>query len=400
MFITLFMIAISIFMVFFAPPPLGFDTQYLMIIILVGGSIVFLGTVLLNTWILQPIGYLEQKLVPNVMQIVRQDKVLRIGRTVLFLFVLVSFFCVALVSRIQNPDYQDWFFIIWLILFGVALDVFRDSWKRLVNLLNPSFLVSRTENEAFSAIRNGQKQELFSNVDSLAEISLRAAEKSRIALSAQALQAFPPILKAYFDSSKSIGHVSSNANNQPTLQGGDESSYMIFYLLQRLEMIYDRALRERLESICRNMIMMMGKVIVICAKLDLSMVSFPVHFLTKFGLKAQQHHFEEVAVLTTGTLLEVSKTIIAEVDLEYADLKEPFQSILNGLLAIARATFKKQKETTSVKVIMQPLVDFKNLFQSEKIARHRDTPAIKQQIDNALEEFILLEQVMRTLPST
>ena len=398
MLMTLFTILISVLLFFFAPFSIHFETVYLVILFLVGGTVILLAIIFLFTWILIPLEYLEQKLVPNLIQLVRRDHFLQIERLYLFLFTLLSYLCVAFISRIENVNYQDGIFLIWLILFGIALDVLRDSWRRLANLLNPSYLVSQISNQAEKAIQNDQRDSLLNDLDSLAEIGLRSVERSKLALSTQALQAFPPLLKTFFDSSKSIGHISQDLQEQSNTQGGgDTASFIVFYLLQRLELINDRALRERQETVCRQMIMILGKIIVYCAQFDLSMVSFPTHFLTKFGLKAQQHHFDEVTVLTTSTLLEIARTILTEIDLTYAELQEPFQAIINGLAAIARATFKKHKDT-NIKVLVQPLVDLKAMFQTEKMSHYQDTPTIIQQINNVLDEFAVLEQVLQTLP--
>jgi hypothetical protein len=395
MVMTICAILIALLMGFFTPVVIDFDALYLTIIMLVGGTSTFLAAVFLNTMVLIPLERLEQKLIPNLMELVRRDRPLALGRFYLFLFSLVSMICVAFVSRIQEVKYQDWFFLGWLVFFGGALDVLRDSWKRCLNFLNPSFLVSRVSNEAITAIQNDEDPLFWNSLDSLGEIGLQAVEKSKIALSTQALQAFPPITQSYFSSSKSISHTGRDLAAKGST--GDEASYMIFYLLQRLELINDRALRDRVETVCRQMVMTMGKIITHCAQFDLSMVSFPTHFLTKFGLKAQQHHFDEVGVLTTSTLLEIAKTILTSIDITYAELQDPFRSIINGLSALAKGTFKKRKDT-SIKVLVQPLIDLKAMFQTEKMAHHRDTPAIMQEIDRILEEFIILEQVMQTLP--
>jgi hypothetical protein len=318
-----------------------------------------------------------------------------LGRIYLFLFSLVSFICVAFVSRIQNVQYQDWFFLIWLIFFGIALDVFRDSWGRLLNFLNPSFVITKISKEAIKAIKNDQDVYFWSHLDTLSEIALRGVEKSKLALSTQILQTFPPIIQSFLASSKSISHTGHDLELQHSKV--DEVSYAIFYLIQRLELIFDKALREKMETICRQMIITLGKIIIHCAQYDVSLVSFPVHFLTKFGLKAQQQHFDEVGELTTSTLLEISKTILTEIDVTYMELQEAFKSIINGLSALARGAFKKRKDT-SIRVLIQPLLDLKALFQTEKMAKHPDTPVIIQEIDKVLEEFTILEQVMQTMP--
>lgn len=394
---TLFTLLISIFFLFFSPLPLGFDGHALMWTILFGGMAVFIATIFMNMFILSPLSYLEQELIANVLKVLRRERLLRLERRILFLFTLISFFCVPVMSRLQNSNYQDDFFFIWIILFAVSLDILLDSWKRLVNLLNPSFLVSRIVDEAMSAIRNDQRKFLLNDIDNLSEIALRSVEKSKLALSYQVLQAFAPILKIYFESSKSISHQTMVSSEEGKGAGVDEPSYILFYLLQRLELINDRALRDRQETICRQMIMIMGKMIVYGGQLDLSMVAFPTHFLTKFGLKAQQHYFDEVTMLATSTLLEIAKTLLKEVNVTYAELKEPFFAIINGLSAIARATFKKQKES-NIKVLIHPLIELKELFQSEKYVHHRDTQVVLQQINNVIDEFSMLEQVLASMP--
>lgn len=397
MLITIFAV-ISAFLIGFFMTSAMIDANLHLIfaLILTMSGAVLLGSLFLNTTILNSFETLEQKLVPNIITLVRQDRLLHLGRLLLFLFVFISIVYLILMPLIRNLEYQDWFLAGWVVFLGIALDILRDSWHRLTNFLNPSYLVKRISDNAISAIKNDKSDLLTNSLDGLAEVGLRAAEKSKLALSTQVLQNFPPIVHAFLGSAKSISHTSHDLN---TPQGAktDEASFMIFYLLQRLELINDRALRDRLETVCRQMIMTMGKIIVYSAKFDLSMVSFPTHFLTKFGLKALQHHFDEVAVLTTSTLMEIAKTILTDIDVTYAELEEPFRAIINGLDAIAKSTFRKHKET-SIKVLIQPFIDLKALFQTEKMAHHRDTPTILQEIDRVLDEYTVLEQVMQTMP--
>jgi hypothetical protein len=127
------------------------------------------------------------------------------------------------------------------------------------------------------------------------------------------------------------------------------------------------------------------------------MVSFPTHFLTKFGLKAQQHHFDEVAVLTTSTLIEIAKTITHDMDLKYTELEDPFRSIINGLDALAKGTFKKDKHT-DIKTLIQPFRDIKEFIKTDQMLQHPDEPMIEQELDRVIEEFHVLEQVLQGIP--
>lgn len=392
MLITACALLVSLFMLFFVPVPIEFSSMNLVILFLVGGTSIFFSSVFLNLYVLTPLGYLEQRLIPSLMNLVHRDFPLRLGRLYLFVFILISYLCAALITRIEDTGHYN-FFLVWLVFFGAALDILRDCWSRYVNYLDPIFITQKIVDRAENAIRDDKRSELLKELDSLAEIATRSVESSKLALSSQTLQAFPPLVKIYFDSTKSISHATSG------LQGNDSSNYIVFFLLQRLELINDKALRDRQEVICRQMVVSLGKIIVYCAKFDLSLVAFPTHFLTKFGLKAQQHYFGEVTMLTTSTLSEIGKAILTEIDLAYLELKDAFQAIINGLAAIARETFKKHKDA-DLRVLIQPLADLKELFKSEKLVNHKDSLPIIHQIDNVLEEFSILEQVMQTLPAT
>lgn len=396
MLITLFAVLVSAWIRFVFPILREADPTYLVTMMLIGGTAILFGLLFLYTIILIPFQNLEQKLIPNLMQLLQQDAPLKMGRLYLFVFTAISFLCAPIVTQFEHLEHHG-FFLVWFILFAIALDILRDSWLRLIHLLTPSFVIKKISNQAEKAIQNDNSSAFLNELDNLAEIGVRSVEKSKLSLSTQILQALPPLLKIYFDSAKSIGHASRDINQTKTGEDGDASNYVVFYLLQRLELINDKALKDRQETVCRQMIMSLGKIIVYCAQFDLSLVAFPTHFLTKFGLKAQQHYFDEVSVLTTSTLLEISKTTLTEIDVTYAELQGPFQAIINGLAALAKGTFKKQKNT-SIKVLIQPLVDLKALFQTEKMANHRDTPVIIQQINNVLDEFSILQEVMQTMP--
>jgi len=375
--------------------PTQIDSLPLAVLIGLGGTLMFFVTSLFYILALAPLERLEQKLIPNLVNLFRRDKILGITRLLLFLFPIISFLFVVLMFVPSVPQ-KFWFFLVWVILFGLAIDLFRDSWKRMMNYLNPSFLVKILEKDAISAIVNGEDERLWNSIDGISEIGLRSIDNSKIALCTQAIQTFPPILKVFFDASKSI----SRMNQDEALKkqtGTDEASYTVFYVLQHLELINDRALKYRFESILRNMVMSLGKIIVYSAKFDLSMVSFPTHFLSKFGLKAQQHHFDEVADLTTSTLLEVAKTIITEIDITYMELQEAFRSIINGLDALAKATFQKNKNT-SIAVLIEPFQQLRALFLMPKMANHPDTPVILAEIDRVLAEYDTLDKVMRAIP--
>lgn len=360
-----------------------------------GSSLILFLTAYFNTYILGPLERLEQKLIPNLVHLYREDKILALGRLLLFLFPILSLMCITLLL-IPTIDQKNLLFVIWMIVFGAAIDLLRYSWHRSTSYLTPLFLVKAMEKDAQRAAKEGNDEALWGCIDGVSEVCIKAIDRNKLALSCQAIQTLPPIMKTYYEASKSIARptLNSSVKEQP---GTDEISYTMFYLLQHLELINDRALKRRLEIICRQLVVILGKIIVYSAKFDLSLTSFPTHFLTKFGLKAQQHHFEEVGLLTTSTLVEISKTIINEIDVTYLELQDTFLSIITGLDALAKGTFKKYKDT-HIASLIEPLQQVQKLFQSEKMAKHADTPVILGEINKVLQEWDTLEKMMKSLP--
>lgn len=370
-----------------------FTNPFIAFIIALGGIF----PILVFSWIhgnaFLPIQKLEQKFLPGLMEKFQNDIFWKISRFVLPLFFFFSFLIpVAFLSR-DFPD-KVLVFAAWIVALGICLDLVKDSFKRVTTFLNPFDQVQGLNHDAIKAIQEGDDKVLWEKLDALAEGSIHSVERSKIALANKCINLFPTILKTFFDSKKSISSVSKDVAEKP---GYDEASYIVFYILQRLEQINSKALENHLGSICSQLITVLGKIVVVCARFDLSLVSFPVHVLGKFALKAQQHHYDEAAALAASTLLEVAKTIINEIDLTYAELVEPFNTITNNLDAIAQATFKKDKNIP-IKLITESLRDLKAIYQSDKISSHRDTPVILKYVEAKLAEFDALEQVMRSIP--
>lgn len=398
MLITIFSVIVAALFLFYPfPQPLQVEIPFISQMMVVAGSIVLLILPFLYCIPLSSLLRLEQQLIPRLMAVFRRDRLTKMAFLLLFLFPFVSYLLAATLNLFQGMS--GILFAIWMISFGLTLDLIRYTLRRLTNFLNPFYVTDTFKQEATKAIQDNEDTLLWSSIDNLTEVALRAIQDNRLALATQTLSEFPPIFHAFFASAKSISHTQSTeekAIKQAT--GLDEASFTLLFFLQKLELINDHALAKRLESISRHAIVGLGKIIIYAAKLDLSLVSFPTYILGNMAVKAQQNNFGEVAALATSTLYEVAQTIINEVDLTYAELQEPFFAIANNLATIAQATFKKDKNI-NIAILIQPIKDLKALFQSEKMASHRDTPAIVQQIDGILAEFDALEQVMKTIPT-
>ncbi len=380
---------------YFITNSLDFNVLFLATIMVVSGTVILLLLPIIGVLALAPLQRLEHTLIPRLMEFFRKDKFFRVSHFFLFLFPFLSYLFAVALLLVVNP-YKVMLFSFWILALGSMLDLLRYEIKRLSNFLNPFHLIGMLKRQARKAVQDEQDDILWGSLDTLSEVTLRAIERDQLAVSIDALNTFPPIMHTFFSSSKSI----SRTNQDEAIEkktSRDEASYTVFYLLQRLQSISHKAIDRNLETICSQIVLVLGKIIVYGAQLDLSMVSFPTHFLGQFALKAQQHQLDEVVNMTISTLLEISKTIVTDIDITYAELQDPFWTIIHNLDDMAKAAFKKDKNI-NIQLLTQPLRDLKKLFQSEKIAKHQDTPIIIQNIDSVLAEFDALEQVMRTLP--
>jgi hypothetical protein len=373
--------------------PVHLNLFFLATLMSLGGTATLLFVPFLHMWILDPMQRLENNLIPRLLSLLRKDFFFSFIHFLLLLFSLFSYFLAIILISIDFP-YPLILVACWIIALGITLDLIKMQWKRAANFLNPFYMVDTLTKEARKSIRDEKDDHLWSCLDALSEISLRSIEKSQIALGNQTITVLPPLVHAFFDSYKSISRVNTE---QSAPSGRDEASYTIFYLLQRLDLINNRALRHGLQTICSQMILALGKIIVSSAQFDLSMMTFPVRYLGKFAVQAQRQNMNEIGDLATSTLIETSKTILQEVNLTYTELVEPFDAVINALDNIAKEIFRKDK-TSSISLLIQPLKDLRTLFEAEKLAQHPDTPTIIQSINRVLIEFDALEQVMRTLP--
>ncbi len=342
-----------------------------------------------------PLQRCEQSSTPHLFGLLKKDKYILGIYSWAIIFVLLNFW-LAIDSLLLNILRKNYLLILWILSFGITVDVYYSLLKRMMSYLNPFENVLLFTQMAKESIQNDKELDLCEAIDSLAEIALRSIRKMSPSLCNQCLQEMQGIVKLFLTSSKSIGHIEADIQSQ-ALGIKDRISYTLFYILDRISLINDEALQKKLEQVITTTITVLGKITIHCAKFDMSLVGYPVHFLSRNAKAALDKGMSEIGTKASITLVEVSKTIIEEVDYTYADLKDPFFSIINALEEIAKDTFLHDK-SINLKILMQPFLDLKELFKNPKVVNHQDTPAIVQNLDRVLGEYASLELVMKTIP--
>jgi hypothetical protein len=339
-----------------------------------------------------PLQKTEENLTSRLLVLFKKDLQLHFALYLLIILSLISIFFA--INAFLHIFLKPAVVVAWIVLLGISLDGWYYLLQRVSNYFNPFGIVQLFTKEAIVSIRNEKEGELCDWIDSLSEVSTKALQRHSNSLCINALDSMPVIAADFLDSAKSIGH---HIDETQSTQKFDQVSYTLFYMFQHFETVFNIALQHRIEPICSKLITILGKIAISAAKLDLTLVSYPVHFIGKFAKYAQENKMQDVAVKATIILLEVSKAIVTEVNVTYADLKDPFFSIITHLDEIAKETFKQDKNI-NIKFLAQPFRDLKDLFTNERVANHQDTPAIVQKLDQVINEFDTLEIVMKRLP--
>lgn len=348
-------------------------------------------------WIIASLGLqkAEQNLTSGVMQLVKKDKHTKFYSAGILTTAFLALFILLNPQSIEKYTSIPWI-APWLVLIGMAFDFLYLTIKRIYEYINPLSVVALFTQAAKKSVKEDREVDMCNWVESLSEIAVKSLHRSSNSLCVNSISEMREVLRMFLDSSKSVAH---ETQDQQSLSEGitDKVSYTLFYILDRLSLIYHKALADQIEPVCSAVITTLGKITVDAANCDLSLVSHPVRFIGEFCRKAEDRGMKEIPIKGSCTLVEASKVIINQVDLTYQDLIFPFSSIINQLNETAKESFRKDKNL-NIKGLMQPLLDLKNLFQSEKLAKHRDTPSLKIALDNVLSEWETLDTVLRTMP--
>lgn len=337
----------------------------------------------------------EQNMTPRMLELYKCDRHFVYANFWIIFFALASV-VLAANKYFQHPINFTAVLALWIVLLGISLDALNHVLKRTLDYFNPFTVIEMFTHQAKVSIQNDHEIDLCNWIDAISEVANKAISRTGSALCNQAIDETQLIARNFLESAKSIGH---EANDKQTQQLGihDKVGYTLFFLFQRYEAIHDKAIEKKLESISNNLITVLGKISVYGAKYDLSIASYPLHYLGKFATRAVNNNLSEVGIKASCTLLGIANAIVNEVNIAFSDLKDPFISITTHLQEIAQATFQKDK-STNIKILIQPFVDLKELLQNEKVATHQDTPAILENINRVIAEFETLEAVMRTIP--
>lgn len=350
---------------------------------------------LIQAWVLLPLQKAEQNSTPRILEMYSKDSLLgfnKLGLIALPLFALVLGLDAASLHFIPSAYLLG----VWLLLIGISIDLLIQYLHRILHYLNPFMVTQLFRQAAKKSIQNDKEADLCEWIDALAEVGNRALDKGGSSLCNAALNELHSVISLFLETSKNIGRVSQD---QESISLGikDKITFTLFYLFQRLEMLFHKALTKKLEPACSNALTTLGKVTIDAAKYDITLASFPLQYIGKLSFAAHQQKLQDIGLKTTCLYLEISKALLSEIDITYAELQEPFFTIIHHMDDIAKEAFKQNKEIP-IKALKQPFRDLRALFVEGKAVAHQDTPVILADIDRVIAEFDALELVLRAIP--
>lgn len=391
---TLFSILLAIY-VFFYPheslvPPFFYSISVLMVLT---GAIFLLLIPLINVLLFRPIQKSGQHLTGAAVELFRKDRLFQIVNLLVVSFSILSFAFAAdpdaipIVSQIS----RTLLFAVWIILLGLCIDGTWFILRRALRYISPVAVAQQCFHAGIIGVQENRNEKVWKSMDSLTEVGVHALDRQNLSLTIQSLDHLQELLGSFLKSCKSI-------SRQEEEQGQDQVSYALFYLFQRLELFREKGLQGRSDPVLSHLVTTLAKIIFSCAQTDLSLIIHPLHFIGQLGQKALQQNMDSVADRTMISLVEVTKAIVEEVDLSYAELQPPFLSLFSVMERIAQEMFRKDK-MIPIEILTHPFQDLLEIFEHGKIKNHQDQPALKQDLERILADFGNLQTILQTMPS-
>ena len=265
---TLFSIAVAIFL-YFNPvsADLAAKAPYLGGTLFVVAALFVVIQTLITVFSWAPLQREQQNSVPRLMEAFKKDRHLRFSNFFILVFLLFTFL-VYVDVLILNYFNKTQLLMAWVIALGVALDFLHHLVNRVMDFLDPSHVIEFYGQSALSAVRGSREVEILEWIDAISETALKAVDRSSTSLAFSSIEKLRLIAHDYLQVAKSISfHKDREVPGGPST--GAHVSYTLFYLFQRLELVYDKALKERLEPVLSELITVLGKITIYCAKFDM-----------------------------------------------------------------------------------------------------------------------------------
>lgn len=248
---------------------------------------------------------------------------------------------------------------------------------------NPFHLLKGYEDKAFEAISRTNEPVICEWMEAIHEVALKALHKSAT-----------PLLSAALDSQLKIGKNFLSASNTLDLS---KIGYVMFFLFERLKVLFEKSLREQQEPICTQIITTYGKVALHAMGTHPHFAGYALTFAGKLAEKGVKSGMREIGIKAGLMLIELSKTVANDISLDDYDLREPLLGLVKNLEEISNELYRQDKNMP-IDVIREPFLQLKTVLVSSKNSNHPTIVMVIGDIDRVLAQFQELELILKTIP--
>lgn len=350
---------------------------------------ILVGSAFLITWYLgrilasRVLQKTEEKLSPGIINLVQNDILLTISNVFIGIFIFFSFLTPLLISF-----YGSFILWIWFFLFAISLALLFYTFRKQLYYMNPFDIVDAFVQQAKKSLRFKRTEEFVHWIDALSEIAIKALRQTSITLSDNVLKAIETLTKEYLLVARSL-----KGTEDP-----EQIYYSLGFILQRIDFINSQVVKEKLDPISNQILIILGKIAFYSSQYDPEMSGIPLHFLAKCAKEAQTNGISEANLKASIVFQEVAKNILDDEAIKRQGVKVPLLNLISHLEEMAKTTFRENKNT-NILVLMQPFQDLKNTLQLEKNRSLVDSEIIISDLDRILGEFDALTMVLRNVPN-
>jgi hypothetical protein len=263
-----------------------------------------------------------------------------------------------------------------LSLWGLARICWMES--------NPYHLLKGYQDKAFDAVSQTNEPAICDWIEAIQEVALKALHKSET-----------PLVSAALDSQLQIG---KNFLSAPNTLDLSKIGYVMFFLYERLKVLFEKGLSEKQEPVCMQIITTYGKLALHSMGTHPHFAGYALTFIGDLAEKGVKLGMREIGVKTGLMLIELTKSVANDISLDEYDLREPLLGIVKNLEEISSELYRQDK-TMPIDVIKEPFLQLKTVLVSSKSSDHPTIVMVICDIDRVLAQFQELELILKTIPS-
>ena len=335
----------------------------------------------------------QQKMAPRIQDIFWKDILFRSFFCYQIVFFAYSF--VLFTFNFASIGQKFFWMVLWVLLFGFAIDLLRMGIKRLILYSNPLFVLDRMSKQFKNALSKNDEQTAYRWLEAVVELAAKATDKMQVTLAIQALSEIRVFMEIYVREMSRVEFRLEIANSSaPSFL--DRMNYLCVFICKRLEWIFFIAQEKTIPPLADEVIKAYGKLCVFLAKKHASLGMIPITFIEKNVTRTKRVLLSEVQERAVITLSETAKSLIRLSCEQKVSLRDLILTCIYAIESIIKAVFREKKETSPA-LFLQPFAEIGQLLGETETQNLLDREEILSEIRRVFTQFQMLEQVVQNL---